>query len=521
MIIEHLYNTGLIESSTLSENEALAIIGADAWFSAKCQISCMDRVYIKDYPLDLKLSSFFSKDLAERFNAVPLQISEQNVIVAVSEPENLDLQDNISRFVNAEFVGSTDEEIQARIVELYGQTVEFKDVDTGDGPIVQLVQETLQQAVRMRASDIHIEPVDNDLRIRYRIDGSLVEIRRMPIKMLAPFISRFKIMTGTMSIDEKRKAQDGRIQSFVKGKSIDLRVSSIPSNRGESMVLRILDSGTLSIGLPQLGFLSDDQGKFEKYLGLSDGIILVTGPTGSGKTTTLYSCLHNLNKPSRKIITVEDPVEYEMRGINQVQVNAEVGMTFGSALRAMLRQAPNVIMIGEIRDAETANIAINASLTGHLVFSTLHTNDAPSAVPRLIDMGIAPFLISSSLRAVMAQRLVRTICKHCVYDSQLSISEMNAIGVDDEMLDGAIIRRGKGCSYCHNTGYRGRAGIFELFAINDDMRHLINAKAPGSELRKRARECGMKTLREDGIRKVLSGMTTVEEVISATVGDDA
>jgi len=302
-------------------------------------------------------------------------------------------------------------------------------------------------------------------------------------------------------------------------KAIDLRVSTIPTNHGESVVMRILDKSSLSLGLPQLGFLSDDQEVMEGLLKLPDGIMLVTGPTGSGKTTTLYGCLHYINKPDKKLITVEDPVEYQMSGINQVQVNTEIGMTFPAALRSILRQAPNIIMIGEIRDGETANIAINAALTGHLVFSTLHTNDAPSAVARLIDIGVQPFLISSAVRAIMAQRLVRKVCPNCRHPYELSEAELSTLGVTATQMEGASVVKGAGCDTCKHLGYKGRAGIFEIFLIDDDVRHMVNSKASTVELRKRAREMGMRTLREDGVRKVLAGMTTAEEVIGVTMSD--
>ena len=302
-------------------------------------------------------------------------------------------------------------------------------------------------------------------------------------------------------------------------KQIDLRVSTIPTNHGESVVMRILDKSSLSLGLPQLGFLSDDQEVFEQLLRLPDGILLVTGPTGSGKTTTLYGCLNFINKPDKKLITVEDPVEYQMAGINQVQVNADIGMTFPAALRSILRQAPNIIMIGEIRDAETANIAINASLTGHLVFSTLHTNDAPSAVARLVDIGVQPFLVSSAVRAILAQRLVRRLCPKCKQPGELDEKQMSALGIDYSQLGQASIMRAVGCDACKNLGYKGRMGLFEIFLIDDEVRHMVNNHASTVELRKRAREMGMRTLREDGVRKVLAGMTTAEEVIGVTMAD--
>jgi type IV pilus assembly protein PilB len=324
---------------------------------------------------------------------------------------------------------------------------------------------------------------------------------------------------SNMSIAEHRIPQDGRIQTKVGGKMIDLRVSCIPTNHGESIVMRILDKESLRLGLPELGFLTDDQHTFERLIGLPDGILLVTGPTGSGKTTTLYSCLNFINRPDRKIITVEDPVEYLLAGINQVQVSETVGLTFAAALRSMLRQAPNVIMLGEIRDLETASIAINASLTGHLVFSTLHTNDAPGAVTRLIDIGVKPFLVASSTRALMAQRLVRKICKKCAQPTPLSDSEIKALGLDATKLASAKSMKGKGCIDCNKTGHRGRMGIFEIFVIDDEARKLIYDRVPSSTLRTRAREMGMRTLREDGTRKVLAGLTTADEVIRATTGD--
>ncbi len=303
------------------------------------------------------------------------------------------------------------------------------------------------------------------------------------------------------------------------GKLIDLRVSCLPTNHGESIVMRILDKEGLRLGLPELGFFTDDQQTFEKLIAMPDGILLVTGPTGSGKTTTLYSCLHFINRPDRKIITVEDPVEYQLAGINQVQVNETVGLTFSMALRSMLRQAPNVIMLGEIRDLETATIAINASLTGHLVFSTLHTNDAPSAVTRLIDIGVKPFLVASSTRALMAQRLVRKICSRCAAPYTPTDTELRSLNIDPAAIASATFMKGKGCNDCSDTGYRGRFGIFEIFVIDDEARKLIYDRVPSSVLRSRAREMGMRTLREDGVRKVLAGLTTPEEVIRATVGD--
>jgi type II secretory ATPase GspE/PulE/Tfp pilus assembly ATPase PilB-like protein len=397
---------------------------------------------------------------------------------------------------------------------------EDEEADTeGDAPIIKLVSLLLLEAYTNRASDIHIEPLENKLRIRFRIDGVLQEMQAPPKRLHSAIVSRLKIMSRSMSIAERRLPQDGRIQIRLGDKSVDLRVSTIPTVHGESVVMRILDKTSLMLGLPDLGFLSDDQAKFEQCIALPDGIILVTGPTGSGKTTTLYGCLNYMNKPDRKLITVEDPVEYQMNGINQVPVNASIGMTFPAALRSMLRQAPNIIMIGEIRDYETASIAVNASLTGHLVLSTLHTNDAPSAIARLVDIGIKPFLVSSSVRAVVAQRLVRKLCTFCKAAGELTEYEMSALQIEPGMLKQASVMRPIGCDKCRGKGFRGRMGIFEMFLVDDEVRNMINNNASTIALRQRARELGMRTLREDGVRKVLSGMTTADEVISTTMSD--
>jgi general secretion pathway protein E/type IV pilus assembly protein PilB len=382
-----------------------------------------------------------------------------------------------------------------------------------------MVSMLLIEAHRAGASDIHLEPLDKKFRVRFRIDGVLQEMQAPPKRLQSAIVSRIKIMTGSMSIAEKRLPQDGRIQVRIKKKPVDLRVSTIPTNHGESVVMRVLDKSTLLLGLPELGFFTDDQETFERLLQLPDGILLVTGPTGSGKTSTLYGCLNYINKPDRKIITVEDPIEYQMNGINQVQVNPEIGMTFPAALRSILRQAPNIIMIGEIRDLETASIATNASLTGHLVFSTLHTNDAPSAVARLIDIGVQPFLVASSVRAIMAQRLVRRLCPNCKQLGELSETDLRALRIERDQLCEAQVTKPIGCEQCRQTGYKGRIGIFEIFIIDDEVRHMINKRQSTLLLRQRARELGMRTLREDGVRKVLAGLTSAEEVISTTLGD--
>jgi len=471
------------------------------------------------------------EEVARRFRAIPVADDGSYLTLAVADPLDFEVLDSLPHVLGRQVVihCATGSAISRVIEDNYGQSdvaladysISFGggDEDDGDAPIIRLVYGVLTDAVKLGVSDIHIEPLETSLRIRYRIDGKLVIGANHPKKLLPAIIARLKVMSGSMSIAEKRLPQDGRIQIKMGAKEVDLRVSSVPSNHGESIVMRILDKSSLSLGLPELGFLSDDEEQFSNFLGLPDGIILVTGPTGSGKTTTLYASLNTINRPDRKIITVEDPVEYQLGGINQVMVKSDIGMTFSAALRAMLRQAPNIIMIGEIRDAETANIAINASLTGHLVFSTLHTNDAPSAVARLADIGVKPFLIASAMRAVLAQRLIRKLCK-CKIPVELSEKEMRSLKLDSTRAMGGNIFGPGGCEICRDGGYKGRAGIFEIFDVDDEIRHSINQGFTSPQLRKRARELGMRTMREDGIRKVLSGVTSASEVIGVTMGDE-
>jgi type IV pilus assembly protein PilB len=487
------------------------------------------------------------RHIAKKYRVVPVFKSEGKVAVALADPSDLNTIDSLTHLLNAEIDlrVASEQDIEAALNKYYGanqgNTVVDKAIqeltqsevevpvgaldDDGaavdaDAPLIRLVNQIVVDAFKLRASDIHLEPLSKRFRLRYRIDGVMQEMKAPPKRLQASIIARLKIQSN-MTISEHRIPQDGRIQSKVGNKLIDLRVSCLPTNHGESIVMRILDKEGLKLGLPELGFFTDDQQTFERLIALPDGILLVTGPTGSGKTTTLYSCLHFINRPDRKIITVEDPVEYILAGINQVQVNEMVGLTFAMALRSILRQAPNVVMIGEIRDIETASIAINASLTGHLVFSTLHTNDAPSAVTRLVDIGVKPFLVASSTRCLMAQRLVRKICKQCTQPYVPTDGEMRALNLTPDILKNATPMKGRGCGNCNNTGNRGRFGIFEIFIIDDEARKLIYDRVPVSVLRARAREMGMRTLREDGIRKVMAGLTTPEEVIRATVGDEA
>ncbi len=391
-------------------------------------------------------------------------------------------------------------------------------------PLINILSGLLLEAYERRASDLHFEPMSDRLRVRLRIDGVLQEIQNLPPTLQANLISRLKIMTGTMNIAEKRLPQDGhiRFQLPTYGKFLDLRVSTIPTLYGESAVIRLLDAYSLLLSLADLGFLGDDQNKFEQIINSANGMILITGPTGSGKTTTLYACLHAINQPDRKLITIEDPIEYQIPGINQVQVHPNIGMTFPAALRSILRQAPNILMIGEIRDHETAHIAIHASLTGHLIFSTLHTNDAPGAITRLIDIGIPPFLITSSMKAVIAQRLVRRLCPCCKKPTNFSEYERRFLNIESNDRDSqkpaaATPMAATGCHTCHGKGYQGRMGIFEIFILDDEARHLINQSASSSQLRLHARKSGMRTLSEDGVRKILEGWTTAEEVITSTL----
>jgi len=389
----------------------------------------------------------------------------------------------------------------------------------GDAPIIRLVSLIILEAFRSRSSDIHLEPLEKRFRVRYRIDGMLREVENPPKYLQNNILSRLKLMSK-MDLSEHRVPQDGRIQISAMGKELDLRVSCLPTTHGESIVMRILDKSGIQLGIPELGFLADDQELIERILAFPDGIFLVTGPTGSGKTTSLYAFLNTLNTASRKIITAEDPVEYEISGINQVQIVADIGMTFAAALRSMLRQAPNIIMVGEIRDLETAEIAINAALTGHLVFSTLHTNDAPSAITRMIDMGVKPFLVASGVRAVMAQRLVRRTCQKCAEPTTVTEGELEALRLKSDYFQKATLKRGRGCPDC-NKGYRGRMGIYEIFTISTDIQNLIYEMVPSGVIRERARALGMRTLRDDGLRKASAGMTSLEEVIRMTATDAA
>jgi len=481
------------------------------------------------------------KSVAMQHRVIPIAREDGVLTVAMSDPFDLYAMDNLRFMLNVDVrcVLASPDALDEAINKYYGaeeSTVdnmlqEFTDSDIGydqiaedsqmiededeDAPLVRLVHLIISEAVRCRASDIHIEPLETRLRIRYRIDGVCHEVDAPPKRLQNAIISRVKIMSG-VDIAEKRKPQDGRIAMRVGGKPLDLRVSSLPANHGESVVLRLLEKESILINLQELGFHDTDYKRFQSIIKRPNGIFLVTGPTGSGKTTTLYAALNELNRPDKKIITAEDPVEYSLAGINQAEVNAEIGYTFARILRAMLRQAPNVILVGEIRDSETAEIAIQAALTGHLVFSTLHTNDAPSAITRLIDMGIKPFLVASSIHAIMAQRLVRVICEQCKEPVQYGVKELAAISLRPEDVRNVTLYRGAGCNYCGGTGYRGRIGIFEMMEMDPQLREMAFRRETVADLRRQARISGMKTLEEDGVRKVLAGITTIEEVVRIT-----
>jgi general secretion pathway protein E/type IV pilus assembly protein PilB len=521
----------LIQTGALTEDIVLGMIATQFG---------MQYVHVNADAIDPSVKDIIPSDLARKYGVVPVFATATSVTVALSDPMAYDTVDSLHYVLkrDVDAVIAPRHEVKAAVEKLYPAEFEnifdkddpnidisekeksevTSDSKDSDAPIIRLVSLLITEAVKMRASDIHLEPMERTFRVRYRVDGALREMDSPNKRLQAAILSRLKIMSN-MKISEKRIPQDGRIQIKVQGRDLDLRVSSVPTNHGESIVMRILDKTNLSLGLPQLGFLSDDQNKFERLITLPDGVLLVTGPTGSGKTTTLYACLGQINLPDRKIITVEDPVEYQMSGINQVGVNRDVGLDFSSALRSILRQAPNIVMIGEIRDHETADIAMEAALTGHLVFSTLHTNDAPSAVTRLLDIGVKPFLVASALRAAMAQRLVRAICTNCKAEYTPTEREIKMLGAIGKSVSGSKMYKGTGCTNCSNNGYKGRKGIFEIFMVDDTIQRLIFDHAPSTTLRARAREMGMRTLREDGILKIASGMTSLEEVLRATMGD--
>jgi len=504
----------------------------------------MEVVDLSDVRISSEALEVVPYELANRYKVIPLEADAGEVELAIADPLDMDAIDSVSHViqrslvcrvaplvdiqkaihqyyegaksdkVHAIFSGEEDPDARPSQIDLPST----ENATEEEAPIIKYVHMVISEALKRRASDIHMEPLEKRFRVRYRIDGVLHEVENPPKRLQPSIVSRIKLMSN-VSIAEKRVPQDGRINIKVGAKVIDLRVSTLPTAFGESIVMRILDKEGLNLGLPELGFFSDDQATFERIIALPDGVFLVTGPTGSGKSTTLYSALNYINHPDRKIITVEDPVEYELSGVNQVQVRREVGMTFAAALRSMLRQAPNIIMVGEIRDKETAEITINAALTGHMVFSTLHTNDAPSAISRLIDIGIKPFLVAAAVRAVLAQRLVRKNCRACRASTEPDEKLLNSLGIRPDQSADATFMKGEGCPKCNGTGFRGRVGIFEMFNVNEELQQMIYEDASLVALRTKAREMGMRNMREDGVRKVIAGVTTPGEVLHATVSD--
>ncbi|RJP25138.1 MAG: type II/IV secretion system protein [Candidatus Omnitrophota bacterium] len=526
-------------------------VDAEGMLESLAKQANMEIIQLRRRRLLPETVNLLPEKLARRFNAIVIDKEDSVITVAISDPFNLDANDTLDYFFTGKSINwvlARENEIQIAIERYYksdqamvedmlneiseDQRFGFEkggksysemlkeDISVDDeGPIMRLVDLIFEEAVRLRASDIHFEPFEDKFIIRFRIDGVLHEIQSPSKKLQGPILSRLKLMSG-MDLSEKRVPQDGRIQKVILGRQFDFRVSALPALHGESIVTRLLEQSGVLLGLEQIGFLEDNIEKFKKMIRQPHGIILMTGPTGSGKTTTLYSALNVINNVDTKIITVENPVEYQIEGINQVQVNEDIGLTFALALRSMLRQAPNVILVGEIRDMETAEIAISAAMTGHLVFSTLHTNDAPGANTRLVEMGIKPFLVSSAIQAIIAQRLVRTICKECKEAYEVDPLVIKDLGFDPDEYQGYKFYRGKGCENCNYTGYKGRTAIHEVLENSDEIRDLVFHNAGSDQIRAVARKQGMRTLREDGWKKVLRGHTTMVEVARITAGDE-
>jgi type IV pilus assembly protein PilB len=480
------------------------------------------------------------ESVARENTIFPLSESGGTLRIATCDPTDIDAQEKLRFIVNREIemaiapreqiveainrhYGLSDgESADSMLQEFTDTAIDFTetaleqeagadDEDQSDAPVVKLVNLVITEAVQLRASDIHIEPFEDRIRIRYRIDGRLVERDNPPRRLLGAILSRIKILSK-LDIAERRRPQDGRIKLTADGKDYDLRVSVLPTNHGQSVVMRILDKDNIKVGIRQLGLSENDFRQFKNLIRRPNGIILVTGPTGSGKTTTLYASLNELNRPDTKIITAEDPVEYYLAGINQVEIRHSIGLDFARVIRAMLRQAPNVILVGEMRDTETAQMGIQASLTGHLVFSTLHTNDAPGAITRMIDMGVPAYLVASSVIAILAQRLVRINCVKCKQPYQPLDTQIESAGITPEMLQGATFMKGRGCSHCQRSGYKGRLGIFELMVMTNRIREMAFQGAATQEIRRAAVGEGMKVMFDDGIAKALRGITTLDEV---------
>jgi len=539
------------KDARISDSDALIKLGyatGEEVMRAMAEEQSLDFVNLKEVAIPPSVVELVPESVARENVILPMSEENGSLKVVVSNPNDYETFEKLRFILNrkVEIALAPREAILEAINKYYGQQEgesadsmlqEFTDtaidftetteeaaqsdevVDENSAPVVRLVHLMITEAVQLRASDIHVEPFEERVRIRYRIDGILLERDSPPRRMLAAIISRIKIL-AKLDIAERRRPQDGRIKVTVGEKELDLRVSIIPTSHGQSVVMRVLDKDSIKVGVRQLGL---SEGNFKTFTGLirrPNGIILVTGPTGSGKTTTLYAALNELNKPDKKIITAEDPVEYYLQGINQVEVRHKIGLDFAKIIRAMLRQAPNVILVGEMRDAETASMGIQASLTGHLVFSTLHTNDAPGAVTRMIDMGVPSFLVASSVIAILAQRLVRVICPKCKVSHTPAQADLLEAGITPELAAGATFAKGKGCVNCNKKGYRGRLGIFEMMMMTSKIRELSFRGAPSQEIRKAAVQLGMRTLYRDGVDKVLRGVTTIDEILRVAKRSD-
>lgn len=522
----------LIQKKFLQPHEILIALGLQLGipFIKEIDINHINPEWVGDIPIAY----------ARQHEVLPIAVDDFLVTVAIADPYNLQCLDDLrvifqkevrpvlteSRLVS-DAINRVYERVKQNIISDdidpnadefqydLDETVDLLESSEDDAPIIRFVNNLLFRAIKDKASDIHIEPYDKEIVVRFRKDGVLVDIARPPKGLHAGISSRIKLM-GELDIAEKRLPQDGRINIKIGGKDVDLRLSVIPTGHGERLVLRILDKSSVKLDLTDLGFNDTSITIVNQLIHKKHGIFLVTGPTGSGKTTTLYACLTRINSIERNIITVEDPIEYDLKGIAQIQANPKIGLTFASGLRAILRQDPDVIMVGEIRDKETAEIAIQASLTGHLVFATIHTNDAPGATTRLIDMGVEPFLVSSSLLAVLAQRLMRRICINCREFYHPTDIELNNLGLDSALFSGKQIAKAKGCHECGNTGYKGRMVVHELMPIDDDIRALIMEKADSSVIKKAAVKKGMGSVRHNGIARVLEGVTTAVELVAVT-----
>jgi len=547
ILTQEMIDEGFLEEKKTGKNVLKILVDhgyikEDALLAAVAGSLGMEFVDLSKLNIERSAINKISASTAKFYNIVPIKVQGSAVVIAVGDPLNMKLLDDL-RFVTGlgiKMVVAKGDDIKKAVERYYGEEEEslgdvideaektsgkaiVKDGSSVDklkeiasqAPVVKLLNMVLLRAIREKASDIHFEPFEKDYKIRYRIDGVCYDAAHPPKDLSLAISSRIKVMAN-LDVAEYRLPQDGRIMLDISGKSVDLRVSTLPTLYGESIVMRVLDKTVVSLSLDQLGMGDNIKSSLRGLIKRPNGILLTTGPTGSGKTTTLYSCLREINKVEYKIITVEDPVEYDIEGIIQVAINQKIDLTFAKTLRHMLRQDPDVLMVGEIRDSETAEIAIQSALTGHLVFSTLHTNDAPGAVTRLMDMGVEPFLITSTIRASIAQRLIRVICPKCKKSYEPKKYEINELGLKAEKVKGVKFYKGEGCSECNGSGYKGRTGIYELLMMDDELRELVVKRSSPAIIRSAAQASGMKTLRQDGVAKVLSGVTTAEEVLRET-----